>query len=95
MAQPSEGAEVPYVVHNAGSSDWRGPGTADGEMVCGVESDCVIFPNTSAVSSVPQQQDNEIVQYTFPEQDFLNIQVTEEEVICETWDNGQPLDDER
>jgi hypothetical protein len=35
------------------------------------------------------------VQYAFPEQDFLDIQVTEEEVISETWDNGQPIDDER
>jgi hypothetical protein len=44
---------------------------------------------------VPQQQGIEVVQYAFPEQDFLDIQVTEEEVISETWDNGQPIDDER
>jgi hypothetical protein len=95
MAQPSEGIEVPDVVHNASVSNWRGPGTADGEVVCGVGNDCVIFPSTSAVSYVPQQQANEIVHYAFPEQDFLDIQVTEEEVISDTWDNGQPLDDER
>jgi hypothetical protein len=95
MAQPSEGTEVPDVVHNTYNSGWRGPGTADGEVICGVENDYVIFPNNSAVSSAANQQANEIVQYTFPEQDFLEIQVTEEEVISETWDNGQPLDEER
>jgi hypothetical protein len=94
MAQPFEVAEVPNV-HKAGGSNWRGPGTADGEMICGVQNDCVMFPHMNAVSSVPPQQATEIVQYTFPEQDFLDIQVTEEEVISETWDNGQPLDDER
>ncbi|XP_069691227.1 zinc finger protein 93-like isoform X3 [Periplaneta americana] len=88
MAQ-SEGA-----VHKASGSNWRGPGAADGEVVCGIGSDCVIFPNsTNVVSNVPQPQSNEIVQYTFPEQDFLDIQVTEEEVISETWDNGQPVEE--
>jgi hypothetical protein len=95
MAQTSEGTEVPNVVHNSNNSNWRTPGAADGEIVCGVGNDCVMFPNTVVISSVPQQQGNEIVEYSFPEQDFLDIQVTEEEVISETWDNGQPLDDER
>jgi hypothetical protein len=94
MAEPSVGMEVPNLVHNL-NTNWRVPGAAEGEVVCGIGSDCVIFPNISDVSIVPQQQGNEVVQYAFPEQDFLDIQVTEEEVISETWDNGQPLDDER
>jgi len=95
MAEPAAGIEVPNLVRAVNSSNWGGPGAAEGEVVCGIGNDCVIFPNTSNVSSVPHQQGIEVVQYAFPEQDFLDIQVTEEEVISETWDNGQPVDDER
>ncbi|KAJ9596451.1 hypothetical protein L9F63_012535, partial [Diploptera punctata] len=45
-------------------------------------------------SDVPQPQATEVVQYTFVDQDFLGIQVTEEEVISETWDNGQQPEDD-
>ena len=95
MAQSSEGTEVPDMVHNSNNANWRTPGAADGEVVCGVRNDCVMLPSTIVISSVPQLQGNEIVEYSFAEQDFLDIQVTEEEVISETWDNGQPLDEER
>lgn len=95
MAQSSEGTELPDVVHIATNSNWKTPGAADGEVVCGVGNDCVMFPNAIVISGVPQQQGNEVVEYSFPEQDFLDIQITEEEVISETWDNGQPVDDER
>ncbi|PSN38696.1 hypothetical protein C0J52_17288 [Blattella germanica] len=92
MAQPAKFAGVPNEIPRHDISTWKHPGTADGEIVCGVGNDCIIFPSQTTnvvVTEVPQSQ----VQYTFPDQDFLDIQVTEEEVISEVWDNGQPDDE--
>ena len=98
MAQLGEDTGVPNLVPKLEQVTWKAQNSADGELICGVAEECIIFPSSTTsivVTDVPQPQTNEVVQYTFPDQDFLDIQVTEEEVISETWDNGQQPDDDR
>ena len=95
MAQPGEHRKVPNVVHTFDNSAWKHEGSADGEVICGVANECIIFPGHASNIVVPQPQAAEVVQYIFPDQDLLDIQVTEEEVISETWDNGQHAEDDR
>ncbi|XP_067013708.1 zinc finger protein 420 isoform X2 [Anabrus simplex] len=70
---------------------------SEGEVICGVPNDCIIFPSASNTVVVANDNANTqmpIVHYDFIEQDFFNIQVTEEEVVSESWGNGQVANEE-
>ncbi|KAK7793275.1 hypothetical protein R5R35_006773 [Gryllus longicercus] len=57
-----------------------------------LSSNDTVTPDTIQVKLDPGTI--EVVHYEFPEQDLFNIQVAEEEVICETWDNAEVAHEE-
>lgn len=62
------------------------PDNCDGEVICGITNDCIIFPQTNNTSEGRPTQP-EFIEYAFPDQGILDIQ--EVEVVCESsWNNN-------
>lgn len=55
-------------------------GTTEPEIICGINDDCIIFQDNIQSTEI-------VTQNCHPE--FLDIQVAEEEVVGESWGNGQ------
>nr|CAD7429062.1 unnamed protein product [Timema monikensis] len=66
------------------------------ETICGVDDNCIIFPNhhvvpmEDPVALAPGAEGSS--QYQYQAQDLLGIQMSEE-VVYETWDNGEVVAD--
>ncbi|XP_073984618.1 uncharacterized protein [Rhodnius prolixus] len=61
--------------------EWIAEGSGIGEEICGVDKDCIVVPSSPILTKiepveVPQQDVD----------DYVEIQVTEEEVITDQWD---------
>lgn len=65
--------------------EWIAAGSGIGEEICGVDKDCIVVPTSPELPKL-EPQDNV--------DDYVEIQVTEEEVVTDQWNSHHPGSEE-